>query len=71
MKKKIAFAMLMGIITTGIISLSLMLANTNYTGMQLLSVWLKSWGMAYLIVIPCILIISPLVEKIINRLIKD
>lgn len=71
MKKKVAFAMLMGIITTGIISLSLMIVNTNYAGIQLLNVWLKSWGMAYLIVIPCILLISPLVEKIINRLIKD
>lgn len=71
MKKKVAFALLMGIITTGIISISLITVNTNFSGKTLLFVWLKSWGIAYVIVIPCILIISPLVEKVITKLIKD
>jgi hypothetical protein len=71
MKKKVAFALLMGIITTGIISFSLIIVNTNFSGKTLLFAWLKSWGIAYAIVIPCILIISPVVEKIVNKLIKD
>ncbi len=70
MKKRVAFALLMGIITTGIISISLIVVNTNFTGKTLLFAWLKSWGIAYVIVIPCILFISPLVEKILNKLIK-
>jgi hypothetical protein len=71
MKKKLAAVLLIGIFTTGIISLALMIVNTNYTGIQLVNVWLKSWGIAYIIVIPCILVISPLVDKIINKLIKE
>ncbi|MFD2033773.1 DUF2798 domain-containing protein [Belliella marina] len=71
MKKKLASVLLIGIFTTGIISLALMIVNTNYTGMQLVNVWLKSWGIAYILVIPCILIISPLVDKVINKLIKE
>ncbi len=71
MRKKVAFALLMGVVTTGIISLTLIIVNTNYTGVKFAKVWLKSWGIAYIAVIPCILIIAPLVEKIVNRLIKD
>lgn len=70
MRKKIAFALLMGAITTGIISLTLMIMNTNYTGIELLNAWLKAWGIAYVIVVPCILIISPIIEKVINKLMK-
>lgn len=71
MKRKIAFALIMGIVTTGIISLSLIVLNTNYSGMQLIKVWFKSWGIAYLIVIPCILIIAPQIEKLVHRFIKE
>lgn len=71
MKKKIAFALLMGIITTGIISLTLIAVNTDVTGIKFAKIWLKSWAMAYIIVIPCILVISPLVEKIVNRLVQN
>lgn len=71
MKKKLAFALLMGIISTGIISLILIKLNTNLTGMNFVQVWLKSWSIAYVVVIPIILIISPLVEKLVNRLIEE
>lgn len=71
MKRKIAFAMIMGIVTTGIISLSLIVLNTNYSGVLLIKTWLRSWGIAYLIVIPCILIIAPQIEKLVHRLVKE
>jgi hypothetical protein len=70
MKKKIAFALIMGIITTGIISFVLLSVNTDFNGNQFLSVWLRSWGIAYLVVIPCILCIAPLIERLINKLIS-
>ncbi len=71
MRKKVAFALLMGIVTTGIISLSLIVVNTNFIGVPLLKAWIKSWGIAYVIVIPCILIISPFVERMVDKLIKN
>ena len=71
MKKKLAFAFIMGIVTTGIISLSLILLNTNLSGALMLKAWCKSWAIAYVIVIPCILIIAPMVEKLVNKLIKS
>ncbi|HEX9151818.1 MAG TPA: DUF2798 domain-containing protein [Flavobacterium sp.] len=66
MKQKIAFAMIMGVITTGIISFSLISINIGFND-KFLKIWLKSWGMAYVIVIPAILIIGPRLQKIIDK----
>jgi hypothetical protein len=67
MKNKIAFAVMMGIVTTGIISFVLIAFNVGF-GSTFLRVWLRSWGMAYLVVIPAILIIGPQVQKLADRL---
>ena len=62
--------MMMGIVTTGAISLLLIAVNTDLSGLIFLRVWLKSWGLAYLVVIPCILFIGPPVEKLVDFLLK-
>lgn len=69
MKNKIAFALIMGIITTGIISFSLITINIGFND-NFLNIWTKSWALAYIIVIPAILIIGPKIQKIIDRKIK-
>jgi len=71
MKKKIVFALVMGLVTTSIITLILLLVNTNFTGLQFLMIWLKSWFIAYLIVVPVVLFISPKIEKVVNKMIKE
>jgi hypothetical protein len=70
MKNKIVFALLMGIITTGIISFTLISVNIGYTD-KFMTIWLKSWGMAYLVVIPAILILGPQIQKLVDRLLKE
>lgn len=67
MKQKIAFALIMGIVTTGIISFTLISINIGFTE-KFFSIWLRSWGMAYLVVIPAILIIGPQVQKLVDHL---
>lgn len=67
MKQKIVFAFIMGSITTGIISFTLILFNVGFSE-KFWGVWLKSWIMAYIVVIPAILIISPLIEKFVNKM---
>jgi integral membrane sensor domain MASE1 len=66
MKRKIVFALIMGGITTGIISFTLIALNIGL-GERFLMIWLKSWGMAYLIVIPVILIVAPRVQKWVDK----
>jgi hypothetical protein len=70
MKNKIAFALIMGIITTGIISFTLISINIGFTE-RFLGIWTKSWAMAYLVVIPAILLIAPRVQKFVDKIFKQ
>jgi hypothetical protein len=70
MKQRIAFALVMGIITTGIISFTLLSVNIGFT-QQFLSIWLRSWVMAYGVVIPAILIIGPQVQRFVDNWFKE
>ena len=66
MKRKIAFALIMGGITTAIISFTLILINVGFSE-KFLGIWLKSWGIAYLVAIPTILIIGPIIQKLVDK----
>lgn len=66
MKRKIAFALLMGIVTTAIVSFTLVAVNVGFTA-RFLAIWLRSWIIAYLVVIPAILVISPALQKMVDR----
>lgn len=67
MKRKIAFALIMGMITTCIISFVLISINLGF-GEKFISTWLKSWLLAYLFAVSSILIIAPRVEKILDKI---
>jgi hypothetical protein len=68
-KRKLAFAFLMGIVTTGIISFVLIAINVGFSETFAL-VWLRSWGIAYVVVVPAILLIGPALQAQIDRLIR-
>ena len=68
MKRKIGFALLMGIITTGIISFVLLALNLGFPEGFALT-WLRSWSIGYIIVIPAILLIGPRLQAQVDRLI--
>jgi hypothetical protein len=70
MKQKIAFAMIMGVITTGIISFTLIFINIGFVA-NFLVIWLKSWSMAYLIVIPVILLVGPRVQRLVYTMFEE
>jgi hypothetical protein len=70
MKQRIAFAMIMGIITTGIISFTLISINIGFVE-KFLNIWLRSWGTSYPVVIPCILLISPKVQALVNTILPE
>ena len=71
MKKKILFALIMGIITTGLISCLIILINTGLKGVKFFKVWGKSWFLAYVIAVPCILIIAPQIDKLVDKIVKE
>lgn len=53
------------LVTTGIITCSLVILSAGFSEQM----WLRAWGVAYVIMIPVILFIGPDLQSKINRLI--
>lgn len=70
LKRKIAFALSMGIVTTGIISFTLLALNLGFSNGFVLT-WLRSWAIGYVIVIPAILLIGPRLQAQVDRLVTE
>lgn len=69
LKRRIAFALLLGIVTTGIISFVILALNFGLSDKFPL-VWLRSWGIAYVIVIPAILVVGPRLQAQVDRWVR-
>ncbi|SOY43458.1 DUF2798 domain-containing protein [Cupriavidus taiwanensis] len=69
LKRKIAFALSMGVVTTGIISFALIAFNRGFTEDFALA-WLRSWGLGYVIVIPAILLVGPRLQAQVERWVR-
>ena len=68
LRRKLAFSLSMGIVTTGIISFVLLALNLGFSREFALA-WLRSWAVGYLIVIPAILLIGPRLKAQVDRLV--
>lgn len=60
----------MGIVTTGIISFTLLMINIGFTP-GFWGTWIKSWAIAYVVVIPAILFIAPKIQALVSKLIPS
>lgn len=60
----------MGAFTTGLISFILIVINTELSG-QFLTIWLRSWLIAYVVAVPAILLIAPRVQMLVDNIFKD
>jgi hypothetical protein len=69
LKRNIAFALSMGLLTTGIISLVVVALNLGFSPGFAIA-WLRSWAAAYIIVIPAILLIGPRLQAQVDRLVN-
>lgn len=69
LKRKLAFSLLMGMVTTGIVSFALIVLNLGFSD-RFATVWLRSWGIGYLLAIPAILFIGPRLQAQVDRLIQ-
>ena len=69
LKRNIAFALSMGLLTTGIISLVVVALNLGFSAGFAMA-WLRSWSAAYIIVIPAILLIGPRLQAQVDRLVN-
>lgn len=69
LKRKVAFALSMGIVTTGIISFALLALNMGFSEDFALT-WLRSWGTGYVIVIPAILLVGPRLQAQVDHWVR-
>ncbi len=69
LRRKIAFSLSMGVVTTGIVSFVLLAINLGFSSGFALA-WLRSWAIGYLIIIPSILVIGPRLQSQVDRLIR-
>ena len=70
LKRKIAFALSMGIVTTGIISFVLVVMNAGLSD-GFVRTWLRCWLVSYLIVIPAILLVGPRLQSRVDRIFEN
>ena len=69
LKRKIAFSLSMGVVTTGIISFVLLALNLGLSNDFALA-WLRSWAIGYVLVIPAILLLGPRLQAQVDRFVK-
>ena len=67
-KRKVAFALSMGIVTTGIVSFALIAFNLGFSD-TFAMIWLRSWAVGYAVAVPAILFIGPRLQAQLDRLI--
>lgn len=67
MKQKLAFAFIMGVISTGLVSFTVISFHIGF-GDRFLGAWLKSWSLAIIPSLFSILFISPKVLWAVNTL---
>jgi hypothetical protein len=69
MKQRLAFALIMGMITTAIISFALITINMGF-GERFLSAWLRSWAISYVLAVVAMLFIAPGVQILVDHLLR-
>jgi hypothetical protein len=68
-KQRIVFSLLMGLVTSGIISLTLVGINIGF-GSHFWKIWPRSWAIACAIAIPVILLLGPKLQLVVYRIVK-
>jgi hypothetical protein len=69
MKQKITFALIMGMITTEVISFTLIAVNLGFNE-RFLTAWLRSWSISYVLAVSLMLLVAPRIQLFVTYLHK-
>jgi uncharacterized membrane protein len=69
MKEKVIFALLMAIFTGSIVSFVSLASNLGFVP-GFFGIWLRTFLIAYVVIVPCILIVGPRVQRIVQYILK-
>lgn len=63
------FAFFMALLMSCIMSLVISVFNVGFVE-NILSIWIKAWGFAFIVAMPAVLLVSPVVRKLVQLVIK-
>jgi hypothetical protein len=69
MKQRITFALIMGAITTALISFTLIAINVGFVP-HFLFIWLRSWSVSYALAVTAMIFIAPRVQSLVAYLLN-
>ena len=58
------FAFFMSFIMSGVMSLFISLINVGFIA-GIFCLWMKAWGMAFIVAFPCVVVVNPLVRRLV------
>jgi len=67
--QKIVFSLIMALFMSGIMSFVISVFNVGLIE-NIFTIWIKAWSFAFIVAFPTIMLISPIVQKIVSRLIS-
>jgi hypothetical protein len=70
MKQKLTFALIMGLITTAIVSFVIILINVGVNHKFLIT-WIRSWSVAYVLAVSSMLLIAPRIQNLVNHIFAE
>gem|GEM_PF-1672703 len=66
-KSDLKFAIVYGLLVTSYISFTIAFVNIGFTS-SFIFTWLRNWSKAFILIVPSLLFISPIVRKIIEKI---
>jgi hypothetical protein len=70
MKKRILFALIMGVITTIVISFTIIALNVGFVG-NFIAIWFRSWCLSYFLAVMATIFIAPRVQSFVDRFLQS
>lgn len=68
--QSIVFAFFMALLMSGIMSLIISIYNLGLVN-NILHIWLKAWGFAFVVAFPVAMLVSPTVRGLVNLIIRN
>ena len=68
--QNIVFSLFMALLMSSIMSLVISIFNVGLAD-DIVSIWLKAWGFAFVVAFPAIMMVSPIVDLMVKVVIKS
>lgn len=68
--QRVVFSFFMALLMSCIMSLVISVFNVGLVS-NIISIWLRAWGFAFVVAFPTILVVAPLVHKLVAMVLQD